>query len=136
MITLDDISKANWQEHLHGYGACGMYVYGYTCREFPRLTREVRREDRRAPETKTFFVDGQRKASLAEAVEALNGPHDTAGIADRFAGLFFNEKTVEFAGGRLIIRGETAARAEKLRLSFPSFEGVPIEWIVDDEFPV
>lgn len=113
-LTRADILAAHWFEHLHGHGAKGMYLYGYTCKEHPRLTCHVRREARRAPETKTFFVDGKEMADIDAAALALIGPHELDGIAQRLTDRLFN-KTVEFVNGRLIVTGETASRVEKLR---------------------
>ena len=128
-ITAADVVRAGMRETVHGHGKNGLYFYRWVCIQYPRLTKEVRRESRRVGEVTTFRVDGMNVAGTAGAIAtALNRPHDTTKIADRFNAQRVNGVAV-FVDGRLAVRGETLERCMRLRESYPHFEGVPIDWI-------
>lgn len=136
MTTADDLRTAMMVEHLHGHGDSGAYLYGYTCVEFPRLTKFVSRPSFREPATSTFAVDGRELppgATLDDVATALGAPHDLEGIAERLAARMLSDRRVAFEAGRLVVTGETKpSRIEKLRRSLPSFEGIPVEWVVPE----
>ena len=127
-ITAADVPRATIRETVHTHGSNGMYIHRWICVQYPRLTKEARRNSRGAREVVTFQVDGADVPADAAAIAAaLNKPHDLAGVADRFNAQRVRGIAV-YIEGRLMVRGETAERCSKLRESYPQFEGVPIDW--------
>ena len=138
-ITALDVQVSRMRETMHGHGKDGMYIYEYRCDQYPRLTRTIRCEKRRTHEVTRWFVDGAEvattavsrfpPANLAELIaDALNRPHDLAGIVDRFNARSYRAKATGLVDGRLVVTGESAERCIKLCKSYPDFEGIPIDW--------
>jgi hypothetical protein len=76
MARLTEVDAKQWhmRESAHYNGGKVFFAYLHRCVEQPRLSRFDRYERKDRSVTSTWRTDGQDRASLADAVEALNTP--------------------------------------------------------------
>jgi len=83
MITRETLKLVHMRQGAH-YDGRGFFAYDYRCVEYPRLKRHDRYEKKTRSVTSSWWVDGAQRASLDEAIAALNVPPEIA-PADREA---------------------------------------------------
>ena len=69
-----DAKQWHMREAAHCNGGAVFFAYLHSCVEQPRLARYDRYDRKTRGVTSTWRVDGEDKASLADAIEALNTP--------------------------------------------------------------
>jgi hypothetical protein len=72
-VTAEIFDTCHFPETMHAHGP-GMWVYGYTCTEHPRLQIKDTGDRKRHTATRYYLVDGKEVADRDAAVAALNVP--------------------------------------------------------------